>query len=69
MELLRNTLMVISMVRKKSVDESNKPMKKEIAMKTGKTWRREKIDNPGPVRHRSSKIPIGKDKNDRIWKW
>lgn len=57
------------MARKKSVDESNKPMTKTIAKKTGKTWRRKKIDNYAPVRHRSSKIPFAKNKQKRLWRW
>jgi len=57
------------MPRQKNVDESGKPMDKSKALKTGKTLRREKIDNYAPVRHRSSKIPFGKDKSDRLWKW
>jgi hypothetical protein len=55
--------------RKKCVDESGRTIASDNPMIQGKTIRRPKIDNYAPVRHRSSKIPFGKDKNDRLWRW
>lgn len=37
--------------------------------KDRRDWRRDKIDNPAPVRHRSSKKPLGKTKSERLRNW